>query len=531
MAIQSDGSGFSRRDFLQQLQGVGGVALMMAGMDALGFGIASAQVAPPVLSGGAGKKVVVLGTGVAGLTSAYELSSAGYDVTVLEARDRVGGRSYTARRGTKLTELGGETQICDFDEGYYINPGPWRIPYAHRGYLHYAKKFKVGVELFNNENLHSYVDFEKGTGPLAGRPVRMQEIAADTRGYACEILAKQVRQGALDAEFQPGDKELFLSYLRGEGYLTRDDFKYIGTDGRGMDVNPGAGLDPGPGKPSTPHKLTDILHSQTWRTLQSVGSLDMQHTMFEPIGGMDQLPAGFVRNLKPIIKLGHAVEKISQSPDNITVAYATPDGQKGVVVADYCVCTIPLSVLRGIDLDVSPKFKEAIGGVSYALVGKIGLQMKTRFWEDNHQIYGGHVYVDDPVVNVISLPSTGWLGEKGVILGFYPHGAAAARMSALSLADRKAYALAAGQKVFPEYTASNDGSFSIAWHRVPYNMGGWAEWTEEGRTKYYPTLLEPEGRLYLAGEHLSYITGWQEGGIESAWQQIGKLHKRAMAQA
>jgi monoamine oxidase len=202
-----------------------------------------------------------------------------------------------------------------------------------------------------------------------------------------------------------------------------------------------------------------------------------------------------------------------------------------VVVADYCVCTIPLSVLRGIELDVSPKFKEAIGGVSYALVGKIGLQMKTRFWEDNHQIYGGHVYVDDPVVNVISLPSTGWLGEKGVVLGFYPHGAAAARMSALSLADRKAYALAAGQKVFPEYTASNDGSFSIAWHRVPYNMGGWAEWTEEGRAKHYPTLLEPEGRLYLAGEHLSFITGWQEGGIESAWQQIGKLHKRAMAQA
>jgi len=253
--------------------------------------------------------------------------------------------------------------------------------------------------------------------------------------------------------------------------------------------------------------------------------------MFQPIGGMDQLPAGFVRNLKPIIRLGHVVEKISQSPESVTVAYVDRRGQRGVVTADYCVCTIPLSVLSGIDLQVSPKFKEAISGVSYALVGKIGLQMKTRFWEENHQIYGGHVYFDDPVIGIVSLPSTGWLGPKGVILGFYPHGAAAAQMSAMSLADRKAYALAAGQKVFPEYAQSCDGSFSIAWHRVPFNMGGWAQWTEEGRAKYYPTLLEPDGRLYLAGEHLSYLTGWQEGGIESAWQQIAKLHKRAMAQA
>jgi monoamine oxidase len=525
----SDGAVFSRRNFLERLYGLGGTALMMTGMDALGFGIASATPTPPMLSGGAGKSVVVLGTGVAGLTAAYELSNAGYAVTVLEARDRVGGRSFSARRGVKQVEIGGETEICDFDDGYYINGGPWRIPYMHRGYLHYAKKFKVPVELFNNENDHSYINFEKGKGPLAGRPVRKQEITADTRGYAAEMLAKQVRQGALDAEFGPGDKELFLDYLRSDGYLTKDDFKYIGTDGRGPTINPGAGLDPGPGKDSTPYKLSDILPSQTWRTLKSVGPLDMQHTMFEPVGGMDQLPAGFVRNLGPIIRLQHVVEKISQTPDKITVAYVGPDGQRGSVTADYCVCTIPLSVLKNIDVQVAPKFKAAMGGVSYALVGKMGIQMKTRFWEDKHEIYGGHVYVDDPVISTISLPSTNWLGEKGVILGFYPHGAAAARMSAMSLAERKAYALAAGQKVFPEYADSAEAAFSIAWHRVPFNMGGWAEWTEEGRAQYYPTLLEPDGRLYLAGEHLSYITGWQEGGIESAWQQIAKLHKRAMA--
>jgi monoamine oxidase len=64
---------------------------------------------------------------------------------------------------------------------------------------------------------------------------------------------------------------------------------------------------------------------------------------------------------------------------------------------------------------------------------------------------------------------------------------------------------------------------------VQYNLGGWAEWTEEARASAYPKLVEPDGRIYLAGEHLSYIGGWQAGGIESAWAQIAKLHKRAMA--
>ena len=529
-STESGGAGFSRRFFLEQLSAVGGTSLMLAGMSALGFGIESAAAQPPALSGGGkGKKVIVLGTGVAGLTSAYELSNAGYDVTVLEARDRVGGRSWTARKGTKMHEIGGEEETCDFDEGYYINPGPWRIPYFHKGYLHYAKKFGVPVELFNNDNDQSFINYEKGAGPLAGKTIRKVGVAADMRGYATELLAKQVRQGALDGEFGPGDKELFLDYLRSEGYLTRTDFKYIGAEGREPEVFPGPGLDPGPGKPSKPYPMGDILKSGTWKVLKSISNLDQQRTMFQPVGGMHELPKGFARNLKVKVLLQHEVKKIEQTPDKVTVSYVDEKGQPGSMTADYCMCCIPLSILRTLDLQVAPKFKEAIGGVSYALVGKIGIQMKERFWEDKYRMYGGHAYVDDPLISTISLPSTGWLGQKGVVLGFYPHGAAAAKLSGMSLADRKAYALAAGSKLFPEYASMAEGSFSMFWHRTPFNMGGWAEWTEEGRAKYYPTLLEPDGRLYLAGEHLSYLTGWQEGGIESAWQQIAKLHARAQA--
>ncbi len=522
-------SALSRRGFLEGLGSVGGTGLVLAGMSALGFGIEARAAAPPVLSGRTGKRIVVLGSGVAGLTSAYELRKAGYDVVLLEARPRVGGRSYTARGGTQLTELGGEPQTCSFDAGLYINPGPWRIPYHHLGYLHYCRTLGVPLELFNNDNDHSYIYFDKGSGPLARRPVRKQEVAADTRGYAAEMLAKQVNQGALDQTFSAGDKELFLDYLKSEGYLTDKDLRYVGTSGRGYDVDPGAGLDPGPGRPSTPYAMSDLLHSRTWETLKSVADFDQQRTMFEPVGGMDRLPAAFARELGPLIRLQHVVEKISQNEQGVMVGYVDAQGQRGSVSGDYCVCAIPLSVLRSIDLQVSPGFKEAMGGVSYALVGKIGLQMKRRFWEEDHAIYGGHVYFDDADVGSISLPSTGWLGKKGVVLGYYQFFANAAKISALSLSERQAFATAAGQKVFPQYAENVESSFSIAWHRVPYNLGGWAQWSEDGRRDAYPKLVEPDGRIYLAGEHLSYITGWQEGGIESAWSQITKLHKRVNA--
>jgi len=518
----------TRRRFFEQLMAVGGVSLAMAGMDALGFGFSSAHAAPPALSGGAkGTKVVILGGGLAGLTAAYELGKAGYEVTVLEARSFAGGRSQTARKGFKHTDLAGNTQVCDFDEGLYINHGPWRIPYHHHSTLHYTKLFGVPLEVLVNDNDAAYVYFEKGKGALAGKPVRKGQIAADTRGYAAELLAKVAGKGDLDAALSPADRETFIAYLVNEGRLSKADLAYHGTEGRGFDVAPGAGLDPGPGKESTPYALPDLLGSGAWRVLTSVAGWEQQRTMFQPVGGMDRIAAGFVKNLPPgVVRYETVVDRIQQGPEGVSVSFTDAKGAKGTIQADYCLCTIPLSVLKNIRMDVSKPFLEAMSGVSYAAVNKIGLQMKRRFWEEDHGIYGGHIYTDMAGINSISLPSTGWQGQKGVLLGYYAFGGEAARISALPPEERAKFALAAGQKVFPQYAESFETAFSFCWHLAEHNLGGWAEWNEAGRKNAYPKLLDPDGRIYLAGEHLSYLTGWQAGAIESAWQQVAKLHAR-----
>jgi monoamine oxidase len=518
----------TRREFLYRAAAVGGSALMLNTMNAWGMGIGSKVTAPPALAGsGKGKKVVILGAGLAGMTAAYELGKLGYQIEILEARNFAGGRCQTARKGFALQELGGEPQTCRFDEGLYINHGPWRIPLDHQSTLHYTREFDIPLEVMVNENDHAWVYMEDA-GPLSKQRLRGEQVKADMRGHVAELLAKSVQAKQLDSQMTHDDQVLLLDYLAHEGALTKGDLAYRGRNGRGYVTNPGAGLNPG--TLGDPLGFKDLLSAKVGKIYSAVQEFPMHATMFQPVGGMDRIAAGFAKHVGRKIRHGAEVQTLRQSPDGVTVTVKdVKSGKVSQVNADWCLCTIPLSVLRTIDADFSAGFKDAIKAVSYAPVGKIGLQMKRRFWEEDDQIYGGHVLTDIKGINAISLPSTGWQQKKGVVLGYYHYALDAIQASALPPSGRAEFAVAAGEKIFPAYRASFENAFSVAWHRVQYNLGGWAEWDDAGRAKAYPTLVEGEGRVILAGEHLSYLTGWQAGAIESAWQQIEQLHKRASA--
>ena len=516
----------TRREFLFRAAAVGGSALLLNTMNAWGMGIASTTHAPPALSGsGKGKKVVILGAGLAGMTAAFELGKLGYQVEVLEARPFAGGRCQTARKGFALQELGGETQTCRFDDGLYINHGPWRIPLDHQSTLYYTRLFDVPLEVMVNDNDHAWMYMEDA-GPFSGKRLRQEQVKADMRGHVAELLAKSVQAKQLDAELTADDRMLLLDYLTHEGALTKKDLVYRGRNGAGYAVNPGAGLRPG--QQYDPLGFRELLSSRVGKVYSAVQEFPMHATMFQPVGGMDRIAQAFSKRLGRKIRYGQEVQSLRQTPGKVTVAVKdTASGKVSTVEADYCLCAMPLSILRTLDTDFSDRFKTALKAVSYAPVGKIGLQMKRRFWEEDDQIYGGHVLTDIKGINTISLPSSGWQQKKGVLLGYYHYALDAIEVSALSPAERTEFALDAGAKIFPPYRSAFENAFSVAWHRVQYNLGGWAEWDEAGRKNAYPVLLEGEGRVLLAGEHLSYLTGWQAGAIESAWQQIEQLHKRA----
>src|SRR3984957_17792426 len=142
--------GFSRRDFLARVGKAGGNRAEILAMQGMGLTEASASTPEPLRAtsgSGKGVKVVILGGGIAGLVSAYELRALGYECVVLEARSRPGGRNWTVRGGDKVTFLDGTTQTCSWDEGNYQNFGPARLPSVHHTILGYCRKLRVELQV------------------------------------------------------------------------------------------------------------------------------------------------------------------------------------------------------------------------------------------------------------------------------------------------------------------------------------------------------------------------------------------------
>src|SRR5271163_700788 len=179
------GSGTTRRDLLALIGTVAGSAAMYQAMTRLGFASDSSYSGPIALGGDVrGASVLVLGAGLAGMTAALELRKAGYKVQVLEFNSRPGGRNWTLRGGDRFVELGGATQTCEFDEGLYLNPGPWRIPYHHRALLDYCKRLGVALEPFIQLNHNALLH---GASAFGGRPQRIRDIKTDLQGHVSEL--------------------------------------------------------------------------------------------------------------------------------------------------------------------------------------------------------------------------------------------------------------------------------------------------------------------------------------------------------
>src|ERR1051325_6132787 len=224
----------TRRRFLEQLGALGGSSLVMTAMSAWDLMAGQAGVRPALTGHPAANKVLILGAGISGLVVAYELSELGYDFHILEARDRVGGINWTIRRGTEHTEVDGARQVCAFDEGLYLNAGPWRIPYTHTGVLNYCKELGVPLQIFVNEADASYFYFEgAAAGSLANTRVRLREIKADLIGHTNELLVKAIDQRRLDLPLSDDDKQRFVTFLVAHGYLDSSDHRYKAFSTRG----------------------------------------------------------------------------------------------------------------------------------------------------------------------------------------------------------------------------------------------------------------------------------------------------------
>ncbi len=149
---------------------------------------------------------------MAGLSAAWELENSGFAVTVLEANDRVGGRNWTVRHGDVIADTAGQTQICNFASGQYLNAGAWRIFPWHQRLLRCAQSHGVALEPISDHPTDQALQPTGGMDRLPHaiahalhQPVltstRVSAITRTTGSFGTGIAVEVQRQGTSETMY------------------------------------------------------------------------------------------------------------------------------------------------------------------------------------------------------------------------------------------------------------------------------------------------------------------------------------------
>ncbi len=557
--------GVSRRQFLTRVGQAGGYSAAFVAMQGLGLMETRAakaetlQVAP---SSGKGTKVIVLGGGIAGLASAYELKNLGYEVTVLEARSRPGGRNYSVRGGDSVKLSDGSVQQCGWEPGHYQNFGPARLPSIHPNILGYCRKLGVELQVEVNMSRSAYL---QNDAAMDGKPQVLRQVVNDTRGHVSELLMKCMNQGALDADITGDDKQRMTDFLRVYGPLDEAG-KYSGSDRAGYSKTAGAG--DVTGVLSEPIDMHTLLEAKFWQGMLFDEQFDMQATMFQPVGGMDRIPYAFAKALGPIVKYNAPVTSIHKTDAGVEVGYREGGAAK-TIKADYCINALPLTLLRKIDNNLGAPYKKVINECTYASAYKVAWESR-RFWEQDYNIYGGLEFVNTGC-SPIWFPSAGLFSDRGIVVSGYSD-EGKTPFASMDLQAKFAESRKSMERLHPGHGHELEKPMYYGWGKSEWNEGSWiraygpeqerGEKVEArgvaaagaaaqqapgvvlnkqtgqgaapaaartGTNAGYETLIEPDGRIIFAGDHVSHIVAWQEGACLSALRAVQLLSDRVKA--
>jgi len=459
---------WTRRAFLNMVGVAGGAAAVYEMMTTMGLLNVPAWAADGPLElpdcVGNGQKVLILGSGVGGLTCALELGRRGFDCTILEASPRVGGRNQTARgpegdgkvhpnslpcsvdQVNIQPPLGAPPvpdfkQTCGFGKNLYLNLGPGRIPYHHRRLLNYCKQLGVELEVYIM-NTGANLFYDKS----ANKAYRQRQLINDTQGYIAELLTKAVDKNALDEELaaagvanQTGDLKDLLEVFGSlpEGQRAPDGSiptgvpcgSYQGSTRSGCD--PSIAIDQDCNAPAK-LSLKQLLDSNFWSVGDPDGSrestctdrihgaaslyqptdLEWEPTLFQPKGGMDNVVQGFLNQIHCNIRRSReviAIELVDVPGGGVRVTHRDADAPDSTEVSEaaFCISNIPLPNLTTIlqnteNHHFSSEFIEAASSVVFDPACKVGWQANRRFWEEDQRDAQGDIMYGSRIFGGIS---------------------------------------------------------------------------------------------------------------------------------
>ncbi len=440
---------------------------------------------------------IVVGAGFAGLSAAYELEQRGFNVTVLEARDRLGGRITTETNfeNGQIAEGGGE--LLDHVR---IHPMMW--DYANKfaveiDYIGYWGKIEEGAYYLNGK-LFPYNSFKRELGLEYKKEYdrfhhALNDLANEIPNYSDPTTAPHAAQldnttvqEWIDSLNLPANiATLAAHHIRGEY--------------------------------DEPSALSLLFLAHQAKVYENAGGNEVEIARFKH-GGVS-MAQGFADNINGPILTNHVVTSITQKGNNVTVRAG---GKR--FTADVVVVTVPASVLNNISFSpaLPNDMVNAASELNYGSHTKVLLQYQKRFWLDFGT--GGDTISELPI---------GWTweatdqqeGDSGIMIS-YTSGDYADSQIDFSEADIIASKRGQIETMYPGSDALFIKAEVYPWHRMEYSMGGYTAYGPGQVTKYWNTFRQPHGKVYFAGEHtddkfIAYMEGAVRSGLRVAEEIAG----------
>jgi monoamine oxidase len=476
-AVGAAPDGMTRRRFVELTLGVGAGLMLPAAAFAA--------------SGKAKPRVIVVGAGFAGLSCAWQLRRAGVAVTVLEARDRVGGRVLT---------------LDNFVDNALVEAGAELIGSNHPTWMQYAKRFGLRMREVNgdgeneapiflngrrvpSEELDALWENVSSTLSLMNDDARKVDLHAPWNGDdARKLDHTSMTEVAARWEVGEQDRAATMSLLANDNAIQPDRASYLAI----LCAVAGGGFE---------RYWTE---SEVFRCEK--GSQSLAFRLAGEIGPQN-------------IRLDCAVADVRLRGDGVSVK----DAKNETYEADYIVITVPPPAWRHFQVDppipggYAPHAGPAI---------KYLAEVSSAFWQKEG------LAPDSLTDSAVGMTWDGTDGQRSdrdeaACLIAFSGGRAAEDCLAFSPAKRQEEFIRRIGKIYPCFDAVFQKGLFVGWPNEKWTLCGYSSPTLGQVTSVYPNYEKPHGgRMYFAGEHTSLaFKGFMEGALHSGALVAGKVAK------